>query len=194
MKTLREVWDRYALKWVTEWGGREMQNWQIEERNRFANRFSRGSLILDLGCGMGRDLRIFDQFGLRCLGLDFSKQMLSIHGFKDCVCASMNRLPFKKETFDGVWSCSSMKYLAYEELLETLKEVRRVLKFDGLCWIGLDEGEGEVTEKRDDIDLTLHLHSGNHFSSFLEELGVKILEKQHIKAWRDFLNFLVVKI
>jgi len=106
----------------------------------------------------------------------------------------MNRLPFKKETFDGVWSCSSMKYLAYEELLETLKEVRRVLKFDGLCWIGLDEGEGEVTEKRDDIDLTLHLHSGNHFSSFLEELGVKILEKQHIKAWRDFLNFLVVKI
>ena len=162
--------------------------WQIEERQNFGKHFKENALILDLGCGLGRDLRVFQNLGLTCVGLDFSKQMLSRCMVRNVVNGSETNIPFKTNTFDGVWSCSTAKYLAVRDLSKCLKEVRRVLKPNSLFWVGVEEGEGEKTESRGDIEITFNAY--NNFNQILENHGFKILDVQRISAWRNFINFL----
>jgi cyclopropane fatty-acyl-phospholipid synthase-like methyltransferase len=95
-----------------------------------------GSTLLDLGCGNGMLVREYRRLGVVAFGCDFV--------FKDGPCVSsdskegilrlMNmkpyRLPFADESFDVVVSDQVFEHvLNYDE---TLSEVRRVLKPNGL--------------------------------------------------------------
>ena len=55
------------------------------------------ALILDLGCGSGRDLRYFSRHGFRVVGLDYSFCLLKLAGgfsHQPVIFGDINRLPF----------------------------------------------------------------------------------------------------
>ena len=188
MKKLKNSWDTIAESWTKQWTT-HMEPWQFNERVEFAEHVGNG-LILDLGCGPGKDMNLFFMLGLDCIGLDFSMEMLKWVN-DPSVCASMIELPFQSNKFDGVWSCSAMKYLSREGMLIALKEVRRVLKPDGVFWLGLDEGEGEIVEDRNGEMLILHLYTEKVILPYLEEAGFEIISRSRIATWRKFLNLLL---
>jgi len=96
-----------------------------------------GELILDIGCGSARDLKVFADSGAICVGIDFSSGMLSqgreainkiearnIHLIR----ADANKLPFKAAVFDKV-SCSEViEHLPNWE--DAIAEMNRVLKME----------------------------------------------------------------
>lgn len=164
------------------------EEWQVRERLGFADSLEKGALVLDLGCGVGRDSTLFSNLGLACAGLDFSREMLQRSTMRNVVNANMINIPFRKNVFDGVWSCSSLKYLMNHDLLMGLEEVRRVLKFNGLFWVGIELGEGKVTEQRAGVNVTFMRY--NHFDEILENNGFKIISIDHIDAWQPFINYL----
>ncbi len=93
-----------------------------------------GELILDAGCGTGRNLRQLVLVGSRPVGIDFSEGMLRVarrcHPDVPVALADLERpLPFRAASFDAVLCALVGEHLS--ELAVVLREFRRVLKQGG---------------------------------------------------------------
>ena len=60
----------------------------------------------------------------------------------------LRRLEFPDDSFDGIWSRASFLFVPKAENRETLLGFRRVLKSDGLLFLGMKEGE-KILELKD---------------------------------------------
>src|SRR5512142_2790989 len=120
----------------------EMLPYLIEEAERLldalralrrADRAAR--LIMDLGCGAGRDAAWLEDHGARVIGADLSIGMLSearkrVHG---PLCQlDMRFLPCPAEVFAAVWCQAALLHLPKSSAPAALAEVRRVLIPGGL--------------------------------------------------------------
>lgn len=88
----------------------------------------RGGKLVDLGCGTGDDWALVEDAGYEYIGIDLSKEMLSIgrqNGVENTLASDLAALPFKDNTFDAATSLWSLQYK--EDLGATLAEWKRVL-------------------------------------------------------------------
>ncbi len=179
---LGNKWDLIAEYWKENLP--DMKDWQMKERLDFASNVK--GRVLDVGCGTGRDMEIFNGLGLDCVGIDYSERMEGLS-------VDMTSLPFNDKTFDGVWSCSAMKYLNDDDMLASLKEINRVMKDDGFLWLGLEKGDGEIERELYGEKFTIRLYDENSISSLLNKAGLSIIHYEAIAAWRQFINFWIRK-
>jgi len=121
------------------------------ERKKFIGFLNKNDLILDMGCGLGNDVKFFINNGFRCIGIDNSKGMLRRAkkiapdgNFKEM---DMRALKFDDRYFDAVWSKASLMHLPKSMIKSALSEVKRVLKKKGIFFLSLREGTGEKIEK-----------------------------------------------
>ena len=87
---------------------------------------------VDLGIGTGLFTKILREKGYKVIGIDISDEMLKIaknRGFEVIKHDLNNPLPFNDESFDFVFSMTSIEFLKNPENL--FEEVKRVLKKDG---------------------------------------------------------------
>ena len=98
-------------------------------------------LILDLGCGTGRNGRIMKEKyqNMRLINYDFSVNMLQeakkneqkILGNESIfVCGDIEELSFSKNTFDVIWSTSALQWC--NNLSDTFSKIQATLKPGGL--------------------------------------------------------------
>ena len=117
--------------------------------------------ILDAGCGGGRDAATLASLGAHVTGVDISKGLISVakklYPEIEFVHGSFLELPFLNETFDGVWAHAALVHLeTINDVRNTLKEFRRVLKAKGWVYIYVKEQLG--TTKTEIISDTLSNH------------------------------------
>ena len=100
--------------------------------------------ILDLGCGTGRHLIYFLNFGFEVYGLDASPKALEIsrnwleQEGKSCDLKLQrveHKLPYENEFFDAIISIQVIHHNLLEEIKFTIKEMERILKSKGLVYI-----------------------------------------------------------
>jgi len=96
-----------------------------------------GERILDLGCGNGRLYKVLQDKEVDYFGIDFSEQLIKIaktnYPEAKFQVADILDLPFPNNFFDKVYSISVLHQIPSREFrLQSLKEVRRVLKPEGL--------------------------------------------------------------
>ncbi len=112
---------------------------------RFVDKLRPGSLVIDLGCGAGRDIRSLSAQGFRPIGLDYAEP-LARYAHRTTglplVIADMRRLPFRSSAVDGVWAAASLLHLRRGELMQALTEIRRVLKPGAPFFASLKRGTG----------------------------------------------------
>lgn len=114
---------------------------------RFTSRLPAGARVLDVGCGPGRDVRLFHQQGFEVVGVDLSTGMLGqarLFGDEDYVQADMRVLPFQSAGAAGVWMCASLLHLPREFAPGVFAEARRVLTSGGVLFVTVQCGEGEI--------------------------------------------------
>ena len=87
--------------------------------------------ILDLACGGGNNF--LKEFG-DVYGVDISKQSIEVarKNYDYCFVADIFNLPFEDKMFDAVVSFELVEHVSEDKLDMFLKEVKRVLKDDGL--------------------------------------------------------------
>lgn len=105
-------------------------------------------LVLDLGCGPGRDVEFLAELGCRAIGLDLSAGMLAEARRRlpqaDLIRADLRRPPLKSASIDGVWACASLLHLPRADMPAALAEIARLLRRpDGLLYLALKGGQGE---------------------------------------------------
>lgn len=96
-----------------------------------------GDSVLDVGCGNGRLLQLFNDTHITYTGLDQSEGLISVakKKFPDAsfVVGNMTELPFPDESFDAVYCIAAFHHLPNDELrIKTLQEMKRVLKSGGV--------------------------------------------------------------
>ncbi|MFH1064957.1 MAG: class I SAM-dependent methyltransferase [Nanoarchaeota archaeon] len=119
-----------------------------KDAKSFLSYLSQGSLILDHGCGSGRDAREFTERGYRVMGIDFSEKMIEISR-KNAPKAEfrlMNivEMDFPGNYFDGAWSIASLLHIPKADIPRAIGKVYGCLKAKGVWHMSVKEGEGEV--------------------------------------------------
>ena len=102
--------------------------------------------ILDFGCGPGRDLLTFKQFGHRPTGLDGSKafcDMARQHSGCPVWHQQFSSLDLGKGVFDGIFANASLFHVPRQELHRVLSTCRRALRAGGILFTSNPRGNGE---------------------------------------------------
>jgi SAM-dependent methyltransferase len=136
-----EAYDAMAEAYAIRFDGAEL----VDERARFVRSVAT-PVVLDAGCGAGRDCRLFEQDDLSVTGVDLSAGMLHAARARTnapLLKADIRETPFRSEVFGGIWSCAVLLHLDPANFHRALREFWRVLVADGALFISVREGAGE---------------------------------------------------
>jgi len=111
-------------KWFLKGFGKSAFNLEKRLITKYIPKISN---ILDIGCGTGIWMELFNELGIETFGLDISRDMLEVavqKGFKNVVLGRAERLPFKDNSFQASSFITSLEFMENREA--ALKEALRV--------------------------------------------------------------------
>lgn len=189
----RAFYDGNAATYVANTGSLDLGfAWQ-----RFLAALPFRGMILDAGCGSGRDAAHFVQQGYLVDAIDASLEMVAATERRG-VNAEQRLLQDvdKIGTYAGIWACASLLHVPKSEIELVLGNFARALVLGGVAYVSLKEGVGEGREQ-----------DGRYFSYFTEEtfaaevakidgLRVRSCERTGDAARRSqvWLNFLIERV
>ena len=102
--------------------------------------------ILDLGCGPGRDLKVFRELGHEPVGLEGLPEFASM-ARRDSGCEVLQQdflqLDLPAASFDGIFANASIFHVPTQELPRVLKELRAALKPRGVLFCSIPHGDNQ---------------------------------------------------
>ena len=167
--------------------------------NRFTSKLAPKSLILDFGCGSGRDTKYFLEKGFTLEAIDGSSEL--------CAAASkytginVKQILFQnwksEPKYNGIWACSSILHLNKQELKAVLGNIKDALLPSGIFYTSFKYGTFEGERKgRYFTDLT-----EASFAELINEItGFEIVEEwitSDVRPGREeekWLNVILRKI
>ena len=150
-----KYYNQNAARFLEDTAGVEF----TEIQNAFLSLLPEGALILDFGCGSGRDALEFLKRGYQVEATDGSEEMC--RAAAELTGLAVRQMLFQeldeKEKYDGIWACSSILHLPKSELGDVLERMTAALKINGVIYISFKYGtfEGE--------------RNGRYFTDFKEE-------------------------
>jgi len=164
--------------------------------NKFV-KLSKGK-VLDVGSGPGRDGLMLKKAGLDVVCLDASESMIRLSREKglNSVIGDFMFLPFENESFDAVWSYTSLLHIKKSEIKKSLDEIKRVLKPKGIFGLGLIEGDTELYRESSGINRPrwFSFYRKEEIEKLLLEFDFKVLYSEEFKPnTKNYLNFICQK-
>ena len=148
-----------------------------DARSRFLACLPSKAMILDLGCGSGRDTKAFLDARCRVEATDGSEEL--------CASASaytgiaVKKMLFSElnacDRYDGIWACASILHLPREELADVIRKIGIALKSGGVLYASFKYGDYEG------------MRNGRYFTDFTEEklkaFWKQITDLQIVDTW-----------
>ena len=130
-----------------------------ETQDRFLRRVPSGGLVLDFGCGAGRDSKYFREKGYQVEAVDGSLELCRIAS--EYTGIPVRRMLFQElaatNHYDGIWACSSILHLPKKELGEVFGKMQEALKPGGTFYTSFKLGTFEG------------IRNGRYFTDFTPE-------------------------
>jgi len=164
--------------------------------------------ILDLGCGVGRNLIFLSKKGFNLYGIDYSLDGVKILNSKlkslklsdktNIICGSFyDKLPYKDFFFDAIISVQSLQHGKEKQIKFAIKEMLRVLKPNGLIFITLAGRTSKGKVRHCLVKTAKKIAPNTYLPTIGDEIGLvhfiynkELIEKHYkdfkiIKSWRD---------
>lgn len=135
--------------------------------HKFLEKLPKPSVILDFGCGSGRDTKYFIEQGHQVEAVDGSSELCKLA--TEFTGIKVKHMYFQElsevKKYDGIWACSSILHLSVDELEDVMKKMEVALKNDGIIYTSFKYGtfSGE--------------RNGRYFTDMTEETFGNLLTK-----------------
>lgn len=141
---------------------------------RFLPKLPANSVILDAGCGAGRDSRFFLAQGFAVCAFDASTEMVRLARELTGLDVRLSSfLTFQSDIdFDGIWACASLLHVKEAQLVATFNHLSTLLKPHGIFYCSFKLGAGEV--QRDGRCFTQM--TAEHLDTVLSDTRLQIAE------------------
>lgn len=170
---LRSAYDQK----VEERDGKSIAHWKERERDHFlaALRNEGKRTLLEIGAGTGKYGRFFQDQGLDVVVTDLSPAMVKACRNKGLDARVMDflNLDFPANTFDAVFALNTLLHVPKNDFAGVLRAVKRVLKQDGLFYLGQYGGQDFEGVHPDD-----HYRPQRFFSHFADESMKKAVSQE----------------
>jgi superfamily II DNA or RNA helicase/SAM-dependent methyltransferase/SOS-response transcriptional repressor LexA len=112
---------------------------------RFLAHIPVGGLILDAGCGSGRDTKAFVDQGFRVVAFDGSERMAELATRHSGQQVTLRQFADVSENacYDGVWACASLLHLPLAEIPGAIARLWTAMKPGGVAYLSFKHGCGE---------------------------------------------------
>ena len=139
----------------------------LETRERFLKKLPEKALILDFGCGSGRDTKAFLERGYAVDAVDGSTELCRLASEWTGIC--VRPMLFQElsaiDRYDGIWACASILHLPEDELRDVLRKTAAALKKGGILYTSFKYGTFRG------------VRSGRWFTDFTEESLAEFLRQ-----------------
>ena len=152
---------------------------------RFESTFTKGSKLLDIGCGSGRDLALLARMGFDVYGVDPSAEFIQLaqQTHPDLEGRLSNGglpelgIPFGGN-FDGVLCYGVLMHLNMEALIRSVKSLRACMKPHGRVIVAVPTKKPGISpEHRDEVGRLFQLHRGEDLQSLFASNGFELIEQ-----------------
>lgn len=114
----------------------------IAIRQRFLSYIPNPAVILDFGCGSGRDTKAFLDQGYQVEAIDGSEELCKLATQYTGI--QVRHMLFReldtKEKYDGIWACSSILHLPKDDLADVMRKMTTTLKPNGIIYTSFKYG------------------------------------------------------
>lgn len=182
----------------------EMDDKPFDRRalDRLAREVGQLGPICDLGCGPGQLARYLHRNGIAALGVDLSPQMVAearrLNPDIEFHQGDMLALPDPDDSWGGIAAFYCIIHVPRPQVVDALREMKRVLKPGGLLLISFHVGEeikhlDEWWEKPVNLDFQFFLP--DEMEGWLEEAGFEVEEtlvrepnpEVEVETWRGYI-------
>lgn len=146
-----------------------------EIQDKFLKLLPHEGVILDFGCGSGRDTKYFLDKGYRVDAIDGSAKLCK--AASEYTGVEVKQMLFSELAFfnkyDGIWACSSILHLSKSELKPVLQKMAAALKANGVVYTSFKYGDFEgVRNGRYFTDFTVET-----FTDFIQNVKELLVEE-----------------
>jgi len=138
-----------------------------ELHQKFLTELPKGSHILDLGCGSGRDSKVFLDKGYKVTPVDGNSEIAACaeqYLGQSVAVTTFQALDYEN-AFDGVWVSASLLHCPRTQLPSVLKRITCALKFEGVAYLSFKWGEEDCVD-----------NLGRYFTNFTEDTLTALLD------------------
>ena len=176
----------------------------VKEPSLFAqtvmNKLSKGSRLLELGCGNGRDSSFFARNGINVIAIDASDTMIdkliTTNNFGvNYVCADFVKWPIEHQyEFDYIYSRFSLHAIDEYQEDEIIKNAYTVLKKGGIFFIEARSIHDEIYGKGTMVGRNAYIYN-DHYRRFIDKdelvdkllnVGFKNIDAREDKGYAPF--------
>ncbi|MBD5513702.1 MAG: class I SAM-dependent methyltransferase [Lachnospiraceae bacterium] len=149
-------------------------------QQRFLSHLPHPAVILDFGCGSGRDAKAFLDQGYQVDAIDGSEELCKLAtdytGIQ--VCHMLFQELSAIDKYDGIWACSSILHLPKDELINVMRKMTAALKPNSIIYTSFKYGtfSGE-RNGRYFTDMT-----ETTFADFISDIEALQVEEQWISS------------
>lgn len=106
------------------------------------------ALILDAGCGSGRDTKAFLSMGFHVAAIDASEEMVKHATNYTGIDAQHKTFQDIRDEnkYDAIWACASLLHVPQSELTATVSRLSHALKPNGIWYLSFKYGDTERTK------------------------------------------------
>jgi 2-polyprenyl-3-methyl-5-hydroxy-6-metoxy-1,4-benzoquinol methylase len=146
--------------------------------SRFLTHVPNGGVIVDAGCGSGRDAKAFLERGYQVSAFDASAGLATKAAELLGIPVACRRFEDLTEVgaYDGIWACASLLHVAQVDLPGVVSALTRALRLGGVLYASFKQGAGERTDD-----------NGRHFTDMtprtLHWLLAQVRELESIEVW-----------
>lgn len=142
-------------------------------QNEFLSYLPSKSLILDFGCGAGRDTKYFSERGFHVYAVDGSEEMC--RATNEYAKTEVKQMMFNElsesEVYNGIWACSSILHVDKSALVDIFQRMIQALKVGGILYCSFKYGNFEG------------MRNGRYFTDFDEKsFGKFIFQFSNLKV------------
>ena len=155
--------------------------------------------ILDFGCGIGRHVRLLDEYKLDAYGFDLSDEAISYahkhfkslnlnHLIERVIVSDITNLPYDSNFFDFMLSHGVIDSMNYDIAKKGFKELHRILKTNGLIFFDIISTLDESFKNKGFDQIVENEHENGTVQSYYNDERIKNLLNKKFKIIELYEN------